>query len=96
MIQVYYNRRDAAKYVRDNYGLRCAEKYLAKLVVTGGGPSYFKDGRAVLYRFDALDAWVSRRVSGPFTSSSNLEMNEARKKRPISGQSGLGLPYVDV
>jgi hypothetical protein len=66
MQSIYISRRFAAKYVREAWGMRCSEKWLAKLVVTGGGPRYWKNGRAVLYRRDALDAWVSRRVSGPW------------------------------
>ncbi len=94
MKSLYLTRRFAAKYVRETFGVRCSEKWLAKLVVTGGGPTYWKNGRAVLYRRDALEAWVSRRVSGPLTSSSDPE---ARSLNLFSYlRSGAGLPFVDA
>lgn len=94
MKSLYLTRRFAAKYVRETYGVRCSEKWLAKLVVTVGGPTYWKNGRAVLYRRDALEAWVSRRVTGPLTSSSDPE---ARIRTPSSFlRSGEGLPFVDA
>jgi hypothetical protein len=92
-LSVFITRRFAAKYVRDTYGVRCSEKWLAKLAVTGGGPRYWKDGRAVLYRRDALDAWVDGRISGPWTSSSGAQ--EQRAKPGRSDQcSDEGLPSV--
>lgn len=90
MKSVYLSRRFAAKYVRDNYGIRCSEKWLAKLAVTGGGPKYWKDGRSVLYRRDALDAWVSTRVRGPFSSSSLASQLSILRSR-----SG-GMPFIDA
>lgn len=97
MLPIYMNRRLAAKYVREAWGMRCAEKWLAKLVVTGGGPRYWKNGRSVLYRRDALDAWVARRVSGPWTSSNNLDAESTRNGPPISYlRAGEGLPFVDA
>lgn len=94
MKPIYLSRRFAAKYVRDNFGLRCAEKWLAKLAVTGGGPRYWKDGRAVLYRRDALDAWASNRIDGPMTSSSD---RAARDKAPFSYlRSASGMPFEEA
>lgn len=90
----YLTRRYAAKYVRETYGLRCAEKWLAKLVVTGGGPKYLKDGRAVLYRRDFLDAWVSRRVNGPFDSSSDRTTCTGKALSYL--RSGLGIPFEEA
>jgi hypothetical protein len=97
MPPIYTSRRFAAKYVRDAWGMRCSEKWLAKLVVTGGGPRYWKNGRAVLYRRDALDAWVASRLSGPLTSSSDPVAEETRRGPPPSYlRSGEGLPFVDA
>lgn len=91
MNQVYLTRRRAAEYVRANFGMRCSEKWLAKLAVTGGGPCFWKDGRTVLYRPYDLDAWVAARVSGPFpSSSSHLAALRARSRR------WGGMPFVDV
>lgn len=97
MQSIYISRRFAAKYVREAWGMRCSEKWLAKLVVAGGGPRYWKNGRAVLYRRDALDAWVSRRVSGPWTSSSDPDTDDTRLRSPLSYlRSGEGLPFADA
>ena len=70
-MSVFVTRRSAAKYVRDTHGVRCSEKWLAKLAVTGGGPPYWKNGRAVLYQRETLDAWVKRRINGPWASSND-------------------------
>ena len=86
----FLSRRLASKYVRDNYGLRCSEKWLAKLVVTGGGPDYWKDGRSVLYSRDELDAWVKSRIRRPWVSPSNRSRSNLRRN------DIEGLPYVDV
>jgi hypothetical protein len=97
MQSIYIRRRVAAKYVRDEWGMPCSEEWLAKLVVTGGGPRYWKSGRAVLYRRDALDAWVARRVSGPWTSSSDPDTDDTRLRPPRSYlRSGEGLPFADA
>jgi hypothetical protein len=97
MQSIYISRRFAAKYVREAWGMRCSEKWLAKLVVTGGGPRYWKNGRAVLYRRDALDAWVSRRDSRPWASSSDPDTGDTRSRPPLSYlRSGEGLPFVEA
>lgn len=69
---IFINRRAAAKYFRESWGMRCSEKWLAKLAVMGGGPRFWKNGRSVLYRRDALDAWAAERIKGPWASSSEL------------------------
>jgi hypothetical protein len=63
-------RREAAKYVRDTWGVPCAEKTLAKLAVIGGGPPFRRYGRAPLYEPDQLDSWVRSKLSPPITSTS--------------------------
>jgi hypothetical protein len=96
MLPIFMPRRLAAKYVRDTWGVRCSEKWLAKLVVYGGGPRYVKNGRAVLYRRDWLETWVLGRLSDPRTSSSDSDAMGASKRLPFSYlRSGEGLPFVD-
>jgi excisionase family DNA binding protein len=51
--QEYVRTRDAARYLSLSY------RTLEKLRVTGRGPQYFKMGRAVLYAFSDLDAWLA-------------------------------------
>jgi hypothetical protein len=97
MNSIYLSRRLAAKWVCENFGIRCSEKWLAKLAVTGGGPKYCKNGRAVLYRRDHLEAWVAGRIKGPWKSSSDQESNAPKTSAPFSYlRSGTGLPFVDA
>jgi len=63
-------RREAAKYVRDTWGIPCAEKTLAKIAVTGGGPPFVRFGRVPLYDGENLDAWVRSKLSRQFKSTS--------------------------
>jgi hypothetical protein len=74
-------RREAAKYLRETWGVPCAEKTLAKLAVIGGGPSYRVYGRIPLYEQAQLDGWVSSRLSAPIMSTS-----EARAPAPNKSQ----------
>jgi hypothetical protein len=90
MFPLYLTRRQAAKYVRETYGTNCSEKWLAKLAVTGGGPSFWKDGRAVLYTVNAIDSWMSQRRRGPFASTACRQSPEAYCR------SIRGLPFTDV
>lgn len=85
--RLYLNRKQAAHYVAERWGVPCSYKWLAKLAVVGGGPRHWKWGRAVRYRADALDAWVFSRMSGPFTSSSEAQ---------ISSQKLAALPCVEA
>jgi hypothetical protein len=64
-------RREAAKYLRDTWGVPCAEKTLAKLAVVGGGPSFRLYGRIPLYEPDQLDSWVGSKLSPQIESTSD-------------------------
>lgn len=66
----YLRRADAARHVRETWGIPCSTKWLAKLAVTGGGPIYRKSGRTPIYAPDDLDAWAQARISGPRASTS--------------------------
>jgi len=35
----YFRRSDAARHVRETWGLPCSPRWLAKLAVVGGGPT---------------------------------------------------------
>jgi hypothetical protein len=89
MKPLYLSRRLAAKYVRETYGTNCSEKWLAKLAVTGGGPSFKKHGRAVYYTVNSLDAWHASRTTGPWVSTSCLKSFDAYCR------SINGLPFID-
>lgn len=66
----YLRRTAAARYVRENWGLPCSSKWLAKLAVVGGGPIYRKAGRFPLYSPEDLDQWAESRIGVPRRSTS--------------------------
>lgn len=64
-------RRDAAAaYVVETWGIPCSPRWLAKLVVVGGGPVYRKAGRFPIYSLADLDEWAQSRIGEPRRSSS--------------------------
>src|SRR5262245_46683557 len=65
-------RREAAKYVRDAWGVPCAERTLAKLAVVGGGPIFQRMGRIPVYEKEELDRWVRSKLSPPVGSTTEL------------------------
>jgi hypothetical protein len=54
----YFMRSDAARYVRESWGLPCSPRWLAKLAVVGGGPVFRKAGKTPLYAPADLDNWA--------------------------------------
>lgn len=71
MQPTYLTRKSAAEYLRARYG-QGAVQTLAKYAVLGGGPSFRKMGRAVLYITADLDAWAMAKISGPVKTTSQL------------------------
>jgi hypothetical protein len=65
----FMRRHEAARYLKDKYGFG-ASRTLAKGVVNGDTPLFYKAGRLVLYTRAALDAWALAKISGPLKSSS--------------------------
>ena len=63
-------RPGASRYLLEAWGLQRAPATLAKLAVTGGGPSFHKAGRWPLYDPDELDAWACGLIGGPLASTS--------------------------
>lgn len=68
--QRYLRRADAANYVRMTWGFPCSAKWLAKLAVVGGGPTYRKAGRFPIYTSVDLDTWAEARIGTPRRSTS--------------------------
>jgi hypothetical protein len=66
----FLRRFDAAAYVKTHLGLPCSPRWLAKLAVTGGGPTYRKAGRTPIYSPADLDAWAEARIGVPQRSTS--------------------------
>lgn len=65
-------RKEAPAYLKTKHGVTYSAKTLAKYAVTGGGPTFHKFGRFVLYYPDDLDAWVKSIISPPMRSTSEL------------------------
>ncbi len=66
----YFRRSDAARYVRDHWGIPCSTRWLAKLAVVGGGPIFRKAGRFPIYQPEDLDCWSQERIGSPRRSTS--------------------------
>jgi hypothetical protein len=67
----YFLRRvDAAQYLQNRFGLRCAKQTLAKLAVIGGGPKFHLANRTPLYAPTDLDEWALSKIGGPQLSTS--------------------------
>jgi hypothetical protein len=79
----YFMRQDAARYVRETWGLPCSPRWLAKLAVTGGGPIYRKAGRRPVYTSTDLDLWAQGRVGRPQRSTSSGVQEQAQEKSAL-------------
>jgi hypothetical protein len=65
-------RRDAAaEYLGSTHGIPIAKTTLAKLACLGGGPSFQKMGRLVLYPVAELDRWAETKLSTVRRSTSD-------------------------
>ena len=67
----FLNRREAPRYLKDEWGITRSASTLMRLASVGGGPVYKKFGRAVVYDTMDLDAWVEARLSAPKRSTSD-------------------------
>jgi len=69
----FLRREDAARYVRERFGAPCSRAWLAKIAVTGGGPTFRKIGRFPVYSTGDLDDWVRGRMTAPRRSTSEVQ-----------------------
>jgi hypothetical protein len=67
----FLNTTQASDYIRVRTGHRPSENTLKKLRCIGGGPEYRTWGRFIVYTTDALDAWITERLSGRKRSTSD-------------------------
>jgi hypothetical protein len=65
-------RADAARYIRETYGIPCVATTLAKYACIGTGPEFYKAGKFPIYSRDDLDTWARSRLSKPILSTSEL------------------------
>jgi hypothetical protein len=77
----YLRRRAAAEYLREQRGIPCSEKTLAKLACIGGGPLYRRFGRIPLYLIADLDAYAKAKISKPVQSTSEYEDRQWSEQR---------------
>ncbi len=70
----YFDRSQAARYLRERWGLRISRSTLAKYAVWGCGPRFFKPGPTqVVYARSELDRWARERLGRPCASTSDAE-----------------------
>jgi hypothetical protein len=69
-VTLFLRRADAARYLQNKFGLRCAKQTLAKLAVIGGRPTFRLAGRTPLYAPSDLDGWAESKIGGPRLSTS--------------------------
>jgi hypothetical protein len=60
----------ASEYLLEVHGVSLSPATLAKLAVTGGGPSFRKDGPFPLYERQELDTFATARL-GPLRASTS-------------------------
>jgi hypothetical protein len=68
----FLRRADAARYLRESYGIPCVATTLAKYACVGGGPLYRKAGKFPIYSRRDLDAWANERLGKLVRSTSEL------------------------
>jgi hypothetical protein len=67
-------RAEAARYIRETYGIPCVATTLAKYACIGNGPVFRKAGKFPLYSRDDLDTWARSRLGEPVQSTSALSV----------------------
>ena len=67
----YLRRRQAARYLNDDWGLPTAASTLAKKAVVGGGPAFHSAGRIPLYDRGELDRYAKAKLGNPRSSTSD-------------------------
>ena len=67
----YRRRREAADFLTER-GFKVSTATLAKLVVSGDGPTYRVFGRFPLYLDEDLLSWAEKRCSRPVRSTGEL------------------------
>jgi hypothetical protein len=76
----YMRRADAARYIRETYGIPCVATTLAKYACVGGGPTFRKAGKFPIYSRDDLDTWARSRLGEPVQSISALSVRSRRSR----------------
>lgn len=69
---LFLNRADAAKRLRERYGMSTSKQWLARAATSGDGPPYVRAGKAAIYEIIELDAWALARMSRPVRRAADL------------------------
>lgn len=69
-MEKFLTKREASAYLTGTLGLPVSVQSLSKYITNGGGPVYQKFGGRVVYTQEALEEWVSSRLSPLFHHSS--------------------------
>jgi len=69
----YLRRKQAARYLNDDWGVPTAASTLAKKAVVGGGPAFHSAGRIPLYSVEELDRYAKAKLGKPRKSTSDTE-----------------------
>jgi hypothetical protein len=68
-------RTEASAYLLERHGISRTPATLAKLAVTGGGPSFRKANRIPIYYRADLDQWAASIISPKIASTSELRLH---------------------
>lgn len=84
--QKLLSRNDASEYLKATWGLSRSKATLAKLAVTGEGPSYHRPGRDALYAPAALDAYARQTIgtATPLATQHKTEAADAATRRGVA------------
>jgi hypothetical protein len=74
----HLSRTEAAEFLTAN-GYPVAKTTLQKYATVGGGPTYRKFGRRVVYQPEHLLSWAESRLSAPVASTSELGPESSQK-----------------
>jgi|LakMenEpi03Aug12_release.lakeMendotaPanAssembly.Ray.scaffolds.fasta_scaffold2243314_1 hypothetical protein len=66
----FLTTKQAAIFLAEKNGIPIAPRTLTKLRVIGGGPTFRRFGRLVIYDCNDLLDWATGRISGPLASTS--------------------------
>ena len=80
----FLRRKEAAAYLRENYGIATVS-CLATYASQGTGPVMQYHGRIPVYPMEGLDAWAKSRMSTPVQRAKRpANPRKPRAKRPTS------------
>jgi hypothetical protein len=73
----FLRRADAAKYLREVWGIPCQPRSLAKIAcISSDGPEMHYAGRFPLYEPASLDAYAIRKIGPARRSTSDMASDE--------------------